>query len=147
MPKRRAKLRAVLDVAQSIAVIVAALVSAYAVFDVESDRRRSERRARVERLLPAVLSLAEVAARASQHSHNGASLEVARRRLNAELAVTGIEGFEGTELMTRPMPEIEGIVRQSEVAVREISAALDQLAPRPLLTSWRPKRSSGRGRR
>ncbi len=123
------------NLAQTIAVTVAALAAAYAVALSEVDRRRAERRARVERLLPAVLRLAAAAAEAENEPDAMAQVEMARRWLLAELAIARIEGFEGTELMTRPKLEMDGIVRQSEVAVREIAEAPGKVAPRLLLAN------------
>lgn len=117
-------------ITQTVALVIAALVSAYAVASSEVSGRRAAREARVQRLMDAVLALAEVAAR-----EDPALVEVARRRLRAELQVTGIEGFWGVELMTRQPIEMDGIVRQSEAAMIEIAAAFDQLAPRPLIGS------------
>jgi hypothetical protein len=66
---------------------------------------------------------------------------MARRRVSAELAGTGVKGFDGIDLLIRPKIKMEGIVSRSEVAVGEISTGLDQLAPRPLLTSWLSRRT------
>lgn len=121
-----------LNIAQTVALIVAALASAYAVATSEFGRRLEVRRRRVERVFDATLALAEVAQTAVSVSGQGPALDLARRRLRAEIQIVGVTGFESTELMIREAPP-DAIARQSEVAFIEIGERLDELAPRPLL--------------
>lgn len=123
------------NIAQTIAVVVAALVSAYAVAAAEINRRLSVRRTRVERLLEAVEQLAEAAIRVQEQQGQGPALEVARMRLRMQLALTGVRGFEGTDLLIRDTIDAPGMVRQSEVAILEIDRALNELTPRPLVAA------------
>jgi Ethanolamine utilization protein EutJ (predicted chaperonin) len=67
-------------------------------------------------------------------------LEVAKRRLSAELKVVG-RPLVSTDFLVRPGVTPQGIVNQSETATLEISRVLDELAPGRLLTGW-PSRSS-----
>ncbi len=125
-----------IDVVQTLGVIVAALVSAYAVAAVEASRRRDARRTHVERVLEAVLSLAEAAVKVQELQGEDAQFRIARLRLNAALQIVGLKGFEHTELLTRPQMSASDVVAQSEQAILEIGARLEELAPRPL---WRRK--------
>lgn len=114
--------------------MIAALAAAYAVLAAEANRRDDARRARVERVLEAVLGLAEGAVRAEEMQGEGAQYRIARLRLDAELKIAGIRGLEHTDLMVRPTATPADVVAQSEQAILEVGARLDELAPRPL---WR----------
>jgi len=122
-----------LSIAQTVGIIVAALASAYAVAATEFGRRLDARRARVERVLEAMLQLAEAALRMQEIAGEGVPYEIARRRLDAELKVVGVKGFESTELMTRPTFTAKEVADQSGAAILEIGERLDEVAPRPLL--------------
>jgi hypothetical protein len=123
----------VLVALQTIGVIVAVLVSAYAVAASEMDRRRSHQRARVERVLDAVLALVQTAIETQQ---GAPAVDIARRRLRAELSVVNLP-LTSTELMTR-FDDPTSIMNQSEAAIIELAETLDNLAPRPLLRElWR----------
>ena len=133
--ERRAKVRSdVLDVVQTIGVVVATLVSAYAVASAETDRRRDARRARIERVLDAALALAEAAIRVQEIQGQGAQFQIARLRLRAALEIVGIKGFEHTELMARESASAADVAEQSKQAILELGARLEEVAPRPL---WR----------
>lgn len=133
-----------LNIVQTIGVIVAALVSAYAVTASEMNRRRGEQRARVERVYAAVLELMEAAVRVQEIQGQGPALEVAKRRLSAELQVVG-RPLVSTDLLVRPTFTPQDIVNQSETAILEISRALDELAPRPLFAElWARASAFGR---
>lgn len=120
-----------LDILQTLGVIVAALVSTYAVAATEANRRRDGQRARVERVLDAVLQLMEAAVRAQEIQGQGAALQVARRRLAAELKVVG-QPLAATDILARQdVPQ--SIVDQSEAALIELAEAVAKLVPRPLL--------------
>jgi hypothetical protein len=122
----------VLNIVQTVAIIIAALASAYAVATSELGRRLDVRRRRVERVFEATLALAEAAVRHENIQGQGPALVIAQRRLRAEIQIVGVTGFESTELMIRDAPP-DAIVRQSEAAFVEIGERLDELAPRPLL--------------
>ena len=130
-----------LTIVQTIGVIVAALVSAYAVAASESNRRLGEQRARVERVYEAVLGLMEAAVRAQEMQGQGPALEVATRRLSAEIKVVG-RPLGSTDLLVRPGFTPQDILNQSETAILEISRVLDEFAPRPLLTAWLSQNSA-----
>lgn len=117
----------VLTIVQTVAIVIASLASAYAIADTEAERRRAARKSRVERLMDAMLALAEEAASPLPR------LEVPRRRLRAELRVTGVKGFEGVDIMTRDRLQPGEIVSQSESGMIEIAHALNKLEPRPLI--------------
>jgi hypothetical protein len=121
----------VLSIAQTLGVIVAALVSAYAVAATETTRRRDAQRARVERVLEAVLELMEAAVRVQEIQGQGPALQVAQRRLLAELQVVG-RVFPATDLLAR-QSAVQGIVDQSEAAIIELAEAMNGLAPQPLI--------------
>jgi hypothetical protein len=121
----------VVDVVQTVGVIVAASVSVYAVAAVEANRRRDARRAHVQHVLEPVLSLAEAGVKVQEIQGQGAQFQIARLRLNAELQIAGMKGFEHTELMARPQASPSDVVSQSEQAILEIGARLEELAPRP----------------
>jgi hypothetical protein len=121
----------VLNIVQTLGVIVAALVSAYAVAASEANRRRSGQQARLERVLVAVLQLMEAALRAQEIRGQGPTLQVAQRRLRAELKVVG-RPLPDTDILAR-QNEPQSIVDQSEAAIIELAKGLDELAPRPLL--------------
>jgi hypothetical protein len=138
-----------LDVLQIIGVIVAiiaALASAYAVFSSELNRRLEARRLRVERVLDAALVLTEAAVRTQEAQGQGAAFDIARRRLWGELQVVGIKGFESTELMLRSTLKPGEVVGQSEAAIPEIGARLDELAPHPLFRRWIKRKSATSGK-
>ena len=124
----------VLDVVQTIGVVVATLVSAYAVASAETNRRRDARRARIERVLDSAVSLAEAAIRVQEIQGQGAQFQTARLRLQAALEIVGVKGFEHTELMARESASAADVVAQSKQAVLELSARLEEIVPRPL---WR----------
>lgn len=120
-----------LTVVQSLGVIIAALVSAYAVVASEMNRRRGGQRARVERVFDTVLQLVEAAVRGQEIEGQDAALQVAQRRLRAELKVVG-QRLAATDLLARETAP-QSIVDQSEAAIIELAEALNELAPRPLL--------------
>jgi hypothetical protein len=123
-----------LDLAVAIGTFSLALAAAYTAASAEYGRRLDTRRRQVERILDATVDFANAAATqvgwASEAK--GAMLDVARRRLHAELQMAGVRGYESTELMVRTV-EPELIVRQGEAAFLEIGARLDEVAPRSLL--------------
>jgi hypothetical protein len=119
---------------QTVGVIVATLVSAYAVGSAERNRRLDARRARVERVLDAVIRLADAAVRTQEEQGQGSQFEIAKRRLRGEIQLAGLRGFEHTELMSRETWKAAEVVSQSDQAILELGARLDELAPRPL---WR----------
>jgi hypothetical protein len=121
----------VLNIVQTVGVIIAVSVSAYAVAASETNRSRAAERARVERVLDAVLQLMEAAIRAQEMQGQGAPLQVAQRRLAAELKVVG-RPFPSTDILARQDPP-QSILDQSEAAIIELAEALNELAPRPLL--------------
>src|SRR2546429_6937182 len=108
------------SIVQTIGVIAAALVSAYAVWASEANRWRDARRAPVERVLEAALRLTEEAVKFKVQPDQGAALEVAKRRLRAEIQIAGVTGFKDTELMAREQTTAAEIASQSEVALLEI---------------------------
>jgi hypothetical protein len=122
------------NVVQTIGIIVAASVSGYAVAATEVNRRREARLLRVERVLAAVLELAEAAVRVQEIQGQGARFQVARIRLKAELQIVGMRGFEHVDLMVRDTASASNVVAQSEQAILEVGARLRELEPRPL---WR----------
>lgn len=124
---------AVLNIAQTVAVVAATIASVYAVVASERNRRQDARRAEVERVLQAALALVELAMQVGEISGTTSRFEFARTRLRAELQLTGVAGLESTELMTRPTMSAKEIVDQGEAAIIEIGRRLDELAPRPLL--------------
>jgi hypothetical protein len=133
----------VLDVAQTIAVIAAAIASVYAVVASERNRRFDARRARVERVLAAIMAMTDAAAMAQQDAQRRPDLEAARLRLRAELEIVGVRGFESTDLMVRPGRQPGEVVSQSEAAIIEIRKRLDELeelASRPLILALLPRR-------
>jgi hypothetical protein len=137
-----------LSVVQTVGVIIAALVSAYAVGATEASRRRDSARVRVERVLEAALGLTEAAVRVQEVQGQAAQFQVARIRLKAALQLVGTSGFEHTELMVRDTATPADISAQGEQAILEIGARLEELDPRPL---WRRqphidfrKRAAGR---
>jgi|SRR5665213_2773005 len=122
-----------LNIVQTVVLIVAALVSAYAVYATEENRKQTAQRARVERVHAAMLQLAEVAVNIREGMPGqSAAREVARMRLLAELQIVGFNGFESTELMTRPTFTPEEIASQSGSAMLELAERFDELTPRPL---------------
>ena len=121
-----------LTVIQTVGVVVATLVSGYAVASAESTRKLDARRARVQRLFDATLALAEAAVRVQEIQGQGPQYEIARMRLRAELQVVGVRGFEHTELMVRQQASAADVRAQSEQAILELGARLDELSPRPL---------------
>ena len=125
-----------LSIVQTVGIIVAALASGYAVAASELSRRLDARRARVERVLESMLQLAEAALRMQEIQGQGVEYEVARRRLDAELKVVGVKGFESTELMTRKSSRPQEVADQSGAAIFELGVRLDELAPRPLVALW-----------
>lgn len=123
-----------LNLAVAIGTFSLALAAAYTVASAEYGRRLDTRRQQVLRVLDATLDLANAAATRAQWASEsaGASLDVAQRRLWAEIQMVGLKGYESTELMVRPA-EPDAIARQGEAAFLEIGARLDEVAPRPLL--------------
>lgn len=121
-----------LNIVQTVGVIVAALVSAYAVAAAEANRRRDARRQRIERVFDAVLGLAEAAVRVQEIQGQGAQFQVASLRLAAAIEIVGVVGFEHTELMTRETASPADVVAQSKQAILELGARLEEVAPRPL---------------
>src|SRR6266566_27941 len=79
-PGRSHRFLVVLSIVQTVGIIVAAFASAYAVAASELNRRLDARRARVERVLQAMLQLAEAALRMQEMQGQGVAYEVARRR-------------------------------------------------------------------
>jgi len=133
----------VVEIVRTVGVIVAALVSAYAVFATETARGIGARRASIERLLAAVLALTEAAIVIGERSGGGAEFKVAQMRLRAELQPVGVKRFEATDVMARPNSASK-IAAQGEPAVLEIGQRLDELTPRPLwsrLIQARPARA------
>ena len=120
------------DIVQTAVLVVTALASMYAVAAAELGRRLDNERARVERVFDAVLALAEAAITTQEISGQGAQFLIARRRLRAVLEVVGIRGYEHTELMTRETMSAAEVSSQSEQAILEVCARLDEVAPRPL---------------
>jgi hypothetical protein len=118
-----------LNLLQTVALIAAVAVSVYAVLRTERDRRLDLGRARIERVLVAVLGLAQAALRAELHPERDDNLEefhVAKLRLRAEIQVVGVKGFEAADLMTRQ--DVPALARQqSEQAVIEIGGRLEEL--------------------
>jgi hypothetical protein len=116
-----------LNVVQTVAIIAAVLVSGYAIVVTERNRRLDASHARIERVLAAVIALAEAALRAQMHPETELPpFQVAKLRLGAELKVVGVRGFEAADLMTRP-DQPEAVVRQSEQAIIEIGERLNRL--------------------
>src|SRR5438034_821580 len=76
-----------LSVVQTVGIIVAALASAYAVLASEVNRGLDARRAGIERVMGAVLALAEAALLVGEAGHTHAGIDVARRRLRAGIEV------------------------------------------------------------
>src|SRR6266516_3873177 len=68
--------------------------SIYAIVSSERNRRLDASRVRVERVLAAVLALAEGAIRAQQLVLAGPEFDAAHLRLRAELRVVDVKGFE-----------------------------------------------------
>jgi hypothetical protein len=105
----------VLNIVQTVALIFAALASVYAVATSEFGRRLDVRRRRVERVFDATLVLSEAAERATRESGQGSAVEVARKRLRAEIQIVGVKGLESTELMIRDGVSFENIVSRARL--------------------------------
>ena len=124
-----------LNLAVAIGTFSLALAAAYTVASAEYGRRLDARREQVERILDATVDLANAGFMWEQVRGQGPPLEVARRRLHAELQMVGVTGYESTELMVRPTAAAKEIVDQSEAALLEIGDRLDDVAPRSLLAA------------
>jgi hypothetical protein len=120
------------NIVQTIMLIAAALVSAYAVASAERNRRLDVRRRPTERVFDAVLALAEAAVHAQEIQGEGCIVPGGALRLESTLEIVGIAGFEHTQLMVRETASSAHVVAQTKQAVLEVSARLDELGRRPL---------------
>jgi len=125
-----------LNLAQTIAVFASVAVAVVALVRTKHDYEESNRLARLERVLDAVLELQQAAILAQEARGQGATVEMAKTKVRSLMVVSGAN-LPQTDILTRPgTTPLDRIAAQSDGALQEIADAFD--AP-VLAHSW-PKR-------
>lgn len=115
-----------LQIAQTVALVIASAVSLYALASTEVGRRREHRRNLLDRVLERVLDLMAAVSEwrgvPGQDQHIGA----AKQRLSGALALARDERLNQADLLTRDIA-IDEITGQAEGSVAEIQRKLESL--------------------
>lgn len=115
-----------LNVVQSVAVIASVIVAVVALQRTRSERQADMRRARLERLLDAIVGYVDGVAATREQWGQGALLAAARARLRAATMVAGgAAALPSTDILLRA--PVESVADQAEAALLEVTAAITEL--------------------